>query len=230
MREKRQSRARCWDDHDCGEFAEILRYLLGVDQGLGGGGELRPGAAIFVLCWVGERLRDGGACGSPVFRPDLRPMCRAPFWRHFLARSGRTEAEREESGRKCETAEAAVVIGKTTCRRPASVHGSQSSNPFPATRQRRGLTGVAECAEGIPYQSLDLLKKLSRGLAIPPKHTERCCKEIGRRVGPHRFPMLGDGQYGQCAQCVWSAFAGPRGSKPLRLGARLVGPCCLPRA
>jgi hypothetical protein len=67
----------------------------------------------------------------------------------------------------------------------------------------------------MPYQSLDLLKKLSRGLAIPPKRTERSGKEFGGRVGPHRFPMLGDARYGECVQYVWSAFAVPRVSKPL---------------
>ncbi len=75
-----------------------------------------------------------------------------------------------------------------------------------------------------------ILKKLSRGLAGPPKHTERCGKDIGRRVAPHRFPKLGDTRYGECVQCVWSVFAAPRVSKALRLGVRLVGPCCLPRA
>jgi hypothetical protein len=102
--------------------------------------------------------------------------------------------------------------------------------PFPRLAHAAASPEAAERAEGMPYQSLDILKKVSRGLAIPPKQMERCGKEIGRRVGPHRFPKLGDGRYWQCAQCVWSAFAVPCVSKPLRLSARPVGPCCLPGA
>jgi len=41
-----------------------------------------------------------------------------PFWRHFLAGSGRKRAETDGSGRKPGIAEVATNIGKTACRRP----------------------------------------------------------------------------------------------------------------
>jgi hypothetical protein len=58
------------------------------------------------------------------------PASPAPSWRHFVAGSGRTEAEWDGRRRKPEVGEPAVDVWKTACRRAVSVHRSQCSNPF----------------------------------------------------------------------------------------------------
>ena len=95
---------------------------------------------------------------------------------------------------------------------------------------RRHGARVVERAKCIAEQTLDLPETFCREVATPTERIQCCAKEIGRTACPHRFPMLGDSRYGECAQSAGSTFAGSRVSEPLRLGAHPGVLWCLPGA